>query len=570
LLLLTVPDGHLPSRRWWPVGVLLAGGYTAAVAGLLVVPSGGFVLDDLAGVAGLANALTAAGQLLITGGLVGGAAALVVRLHRARGEERQQLRWMAAAAAALGFAVVVAVVDGVASGTNQPRWQLQVLLYLGYLLVQMATGFAVMRYRLYDIDVIIGSTVRLGTLATFVTVGYITSVVGIGAIVTGSSSAVWPSLAAYVLVALAFQPLRQRVDRIADRIVYGERTAPYDSLADLSRKVVASGMSERQLLSLVARSSALAVGAESARVTVVVPGAENLRQWWPRETDQELNVTVPVAHLGEVLGRIDLALRPGHSFTHAQRKLVAELALQAALAFRNMRLTAALRGRAGELSRQKADLAASRRRLLTAAETERERIATAIRAKVAVHLDTLPVALADLQVTVTQDPDGAQRTLATLQEAVSVAIDSLRTVTAGVLPPLLARRGLAAAVEAYVDQSPSSCVAAVAPTALGRRLPTSVAEAAYLFCMRAVDVLPANAHLSVDVTNERLLVSVQGSTQGHHTLPDREQVLDRLEAVGGHLEEASDGVEGLVAVLPLELSAQAAWSRSGPNEDFRI
>ena len=573
LVLLLVPDGHLPSPRWSPMAVLLVGGFTVATSGLLLVPPNRFGPTDSQDVGSLAIALAQTGLTALAVGLIGSAVALGVRLRRARGEERQQLRWMAAAAATVAVAVAATVLDGVARGAEAPqRWYLQQLLYLSYLAFQLATGFAVLRYRLYDIDVIVGRTVRLAVLAVFVTAGYVTAVVAIGSVLAGSSAAVWPSLLAYVLVALAFQPLRQRVDRLADRVVYGARAAPYDSLAELSRQLAAGGLSEREHLRLVARSSGLAVGAAAARATVAVPGEEDLHQSWPQDRDEPAGVVVPVAQHGEELGRIELWLHPGHNPTGAQRRLLEELAAQTALAFRNLRLAAALRGRAEALGRQRAELEASRRRLLTAADAERERVATAIRQEVAVHLDALPAALEDLEHRVARDPTGARRRLESLQQATTRAIESLRAITAGVLPPLLARRGLGVAVQAYAARSPNGPLLQIGEGLPEERLDPSVAAAAYHCCVRAIDGLGPGAHVRIDGEDDRLLISVRGRPA--RTMPDRQQVLDRLDAVGGHLEEAEspDGEVASRAVLPLDpgadLRAQAAASRSGPNTDL--
>ena len=94
----------------------------------------------------------------------------------------------------------------------------------------------------------------LAALAAFVVVGYVVVVVTLGRVLGGAG--VWPSLAAYVLVALAFQPVRRRVDALADRIVHGHRAAPYDSLAAFTRGLSTS-RSDPQVLELVARACAM-------------------------------------------------------------------------------------------------------------------------------------------------------------------------------------------------------------------------------------------------------------------------------------------------------------------------
>src|ERR1700712_2109502 len=179
LLLLLVPNGRLPSRRWRPVFVLLVAGYAVVVGGLLLIPPSRFGQDPgTPPIFGVATGMELVGQLAITIGLVGGVLALVVRLRRSVGEERQQLRWIAVAALALGLSLVLYVADNVLhAGGGSLGWLFTILFYLGYLAVPVATGFAVLRYRLYDIDLIIGSAVRLAVLGVFVTGGYVALVV---------------------------------------------------------------------------------------------------------------------------------------------------------------------------------------------------------------------------------------------------------------------------------------------------------------------------------------------------------------------------------------------------------
>ncbi|PWW21459.1 hypothetical protein JD79_00591 [Geodermatophilus normandii] len=568
LVLLLVPDGHLPSRRWWPVAVLLVGGFCVATSGLLLVPPTSFGATDTLEAPALAVALAGGGQVAVTVGLAGSAVALVRRLRRARGELRQQLRWMGAAAATVAAAVAAVVFDGVTRGADAPqRWYLQQLLYLSYLAFQVATGFAVLRYRLYDIDLIIGRTVRLAVLGLFVTAGYVSAVVALGSLLAGSTTGLWPSLTAYVLVALAFQPLRRQVDRFADRVVHGHRAAPYDNLAELTRQLATGGLSDRELLGLAARCGALAVGASTARATVAVPAGEDVSTDWPPDAEHRTDVVVPVVDRGEVLGRVELGLRPGHALTRGQHRLLDELATHLVLAFRNVRLTAALHRRAEEVTSHRAELEASRRRLLTAADTERRRVAAAIRAEVAVHLDPLPTALTDVQDRLDRDPAGARSRLHELQESVTRAIEALRTITAGVLPPLLARRGLTAAVHAHVSRTPRRATVLVGED-LPERLDPSVEAAAYQFVVQALTTVGPGSEVSIAPADGGLALSVRGRSTGRAA--DRLPVLDRVQAVGGHLDEVDGpggGVE-LRAVLPLEPSAQAAASRSGPKADF--
>jgi hypothetical protein len=149
----------------------------------------------------------------------------------------------------------------------------------------VCAGVAILRYRLYDIDLIINRAFALAVLVTFVTAGYIAAVVLIGAVLGRRvEGRFWPSLVAIAVVALAFQPVRSRVLRWADRLVYGQRAVPYEALADFSRRIGGTA-SPDELLPLFAEAAALSVGARRARVDVDVPGTSGLSVSWPTDAE---------------------------------------------------------------------------------------------------------------------------------------------------------------------------------------------------------------------------------------------------------------------------------------------
>jgi hypothetical protein len=172
LLALLAPDGQLPSRRWRPVVYLLGSSMALLLVGLALVPPREMEPSGAPGASLAATLLAGSGQIGMTVGLLLGGIALVVRLRRASGEERQQLRWIAAAVAVAAAALVVIVVHSLMRGGNVPAdLRLVLVLSVAVLGVPVATGFAVLRYRLYDIDLVIGTAVKAGVLAGFVTVG---------------------------------------------------------------------------------------------------------------------------------------------------------------------------------------------------------------------------------------------------------------------------------------------------------------------------------------------------------------------------------------------------------------
>ena len=238
LTLLLFPDGRLPSKRWraatW--GFTIVWGLETILS--LVAPTlelGDIVrIQNPIGLGGLtfiadpgspvALMLSVVAFILLTAMV----AAPIVRRRRADAETRQQLRWLALVLEAilvlgvLGFGLAAfhaelagAVVD-------------VAMLALVALGIPAAIGVAVMKYRLYDLDVVINKTVVYGALALFITAVYVGVVVGIGS-VAGSTGNPALSAVAAATVALAFQPARRRAQRLADRLVYGERATPLRS-----------------------------------------------------------------------------------------------------------------------------------------------------------------------------------------------------------------------------------------------------------------------------------------------------------------------------------------------------
>jgi hypothetical protein len=217
-VLLLTPTGSLPSPRWRWWGRLAAAGPVAFVAALtvgpgLVIPPYDTVIDPVAipALAGAVLVAIVAGFFLTVAGLVVGAGSLVARFRRARGVERQQLRWLALAAALTGAGAAVFGVGMAMGATALPLFAAGVCLAL----LPLATGAAILRYRLYDLDRIISRTLAYGLLTVLLGLGYAVVVLGLGRLLPqGSSLAV---AAATLAVAAVFQPLRRRIQQAVDR-----------------------------------------------------------------------------------------------------------------------------------------------------------------------------------------------------------------------------------------------------------------------------------------------------------------------------------------------------------------
>jgi hypothetical protein len=232
-LLLLFPDGRLPSRRWrwvaWCAGAGIVGGFVTG--GLLPGPLEDYPqLENPYGIeSALLDPLTGLAFLMILIGIVGSSASLAVRFRRARGELRQQIKWLALAGAAAGLTVPIAVAGNDLwgeTGTN-------VASMLGVLSLPLAAAIAILRHRLYDIDVVINRTLVYGALTATLGGTYLGLVVLTGLAVGESDLAIAGSTLA---VAALFRPARGRIQAAVDRRFYRRRYDAAQTLEAFSRR----------------------------------------------------------------------------------------------------------------------------------------------------------------------------------------------------------------------------------------------------------------------------------------------------------------------------------------------
>jgi hypothetical protein len=243
-LILLFPDGHLPGRRWRYVAWVSAVAMAAGLAGLILHPgsladSGYPGVRNPLGIDALGPVLGASwvAILVIVAMMVASAGSLVVRYRRARGLERQQLKWLAAAAAGVAITYAVVVPLGVLvdpSSQDTPAWlrAAQTVSLLSFGLIPIAIVFAVLRHRLYDVDVIVRRTLVYAVLVAVLAGLYLGGVTLVGGLLrdlTGGSGAIGVTVST-LAVAAAFQPLRARIQRAVDHRFYRRR---YDAARTL-------------------------------------------------------------------------------------------------------------------------------------------------------------------------------------------------------------------------------------------------------------------------------------------------------------------------------------------------
>ena len=471
-VLLLFPTGSLPSRRWRPVAWAAAAAIAAWAVGNALAPrlitSGPPEVRNPMGVAGPAGHVFtflagAGGPLLVAAGLAA-IVSLVFRYRRAGAVEREQLKWLVYAGGLIVAAVLAELpIEEIIGPGSDAATNLQNVVTSGTVaLVPIAIAIAIFRYHLYDIDVVINKTLVYGSLAVFVTGVYVAIVVGIGSLAQrGAHPSLGLSIVATAVVAVAFQPVRERVQHLANRLVYGRRATPYEVLADFAGRMAGSYAAE-DLLPRMARI--LAEGTGAARADVWLKSGDTFGDGavWPtdapllpptRATAADVPAypaadrILPVRYVGEVLGALSVSKRPGEPLTPTEDRLLADLAAQIGLVLKNAGLRVQLLARLEEIR-------ASRQRLVAAQDSERRRIERNIHDGAQQQLVALAIKLSITESMIGTDTEGERELLAELRQDAAGAVEDLRDLARGIYPPLLASKGLAAALEAQARKAP--------------------------------------------------------------------------------------------------------------------
>jgi signal transduction histidine kinase len=532
VIFLISPGGHLASPRWrWALWATLAG-LGLRTLGTLTMPPGDFVYAEQYDGFSLSTVLLTMGYLLVAAGLIASAVSLVLRLRRAQDDERRQLLWIASSAVFLAIGVVVILVVPRLAG-EEGTWLAALPLRLAQLAVPLCVAVAVLRHRLLQIDLLVNRALLVALAAGLAAIGYVAVVVVVGSAVGDGAGGFWPSLIATALVAMAFQPLRRRVVRLADRLAFGEAATPYEALSDFSRRLE-DLPDPTALLPAVAEAAAHAVNASRAVASVHVhAGPDRMAAWPPIGTDDSAatRVTTPVVDHGERLGGITVEMAAGHPLRPRDQRLLADLADQTGVAFRNARLSAELSAQVEQLSRHTSEVERSRARLISAGDAERSRVERAIARHVIPHIAPLPERLRHLS----QSDPGVPTALRTAQlepllTSMNTAMQSLREITRGVFPAQLARSGLHTALGSLLARPDLTGRLTVADSAAGLRFAPRVEAAAYFCVAEATRALAHPIDVTLSVHGDEVCLCMTGDDGGGLSLS---HMRDRVEATGG-------------------------------------
>jgi len=362
---------------------------------------------------------------------------LIIQVYRYRrvssAGQRQQTKWvvLGISIGLGGFLILDIFSQFFPSFIQNPFAHLatDTAFYLVFLLIPLSIGFAMLRSRLFDIDLIINRTLVYSALSVSIVGLYVLVVVGLGALFQARGNLLI-SLVATGLIALLFQPLRNRLQRAINRLTYGDRDDPYRIISRLGERLEATLIPDAILPTIV---ETVAQALKLPYVAIELQEEEQLRLVATYGTPADAALRLPLRYQQETLGQLLLASRgPGESFTSADRRLLDDLARQAGTAAHAVRLSA--------------DLQRSRERLLLAREEERRRLARELHDSVSQALYGISLGTHAARTALERDPDHVAEPLDYVLSLAEAALAEMRALIFELRPESLETEGLVSAL----------------------------------------------------------------------------------------------------------------------------
>ncbi len=541
ILLYTFPDGRfIPGWTKWlaPLAVLTAIGSSFFAATALDPGSWPRPINLLPN-------LTLVGSGLL---------ALLYRYRKlASPAQKQQIKWFVAGAALivlnwLADYTVWEVIPSLAgiyliqAGMPAVLWELgqDSSWFLAQFLFAACIGISVFRYRLWDIDQVVNRVLVYGAL-TLSTMGIYLATVSLMGLALQGLSRSWIFFLATGLVAILFEPLRSRLQRGVNRLMYGDRDDPYAVLSRLSNALEATP-SPSDVLSVIASTVGQAL--KIPYVSILLDYGQDTHQVASYGQAREELLSIPLFYQGEPVGLMSLARRsPGEEFSSADRGLIETIVRQAGTAAQAVRLT-------GELVRSRAQIVAAR-------EEERRRLRRDLHDGLGPILASQSLKVAAARQILQAQPDQAERLLGDVLRQNESTVAEVRRLVYGLRPPALDELGLVEAVRDLVNRSAVDgaetaglAISVQVPKGGLPALPAAVEANAYRIALEAVTNAARHARAQRCLVQFDLLhgtgaspaLRLQVSDDGSG-LPEKlragvglRSMRDRAEELGGSLE----------------------------------
>jgi signal transduction histidine kinase len=420
---------------------------------------------------------------------------------------------------------------------------------------------AVLRYRLWDIDLLLNRTLVYGLLTASIIGLYLLVVVGLGTLFSALGNLLL-SLLATGLVAVLFQPLHQRLQRAVNHVMFGERDEPYRVLSRLGSRLEAT-LATDALLPTIVETVTQALKLPYVAITYKQQGEDVLVASTGEARAREALVRVPLVAQTEQVGDLVLAARtPGESLTPADLRLLHDLAPQIAVAIQAVRLTA-------ELRQLTADLQQSRTQLITAREEERRRMRRDLHDGLGPTLASLTFKIDAARNLLKEDSERADRLLEGVRQQAQQAITDIRRLVYDLRPPALDELGLLSALreQAASYQHQGLQILMEAPECLPP-LPAAVEVAAYRIALEALTNVVRHAQaqqclLRLRLHDRTLELQVsddgKGIAPGHHVGVGLLAMRERAVELGGSctITPRASGGTTIKVSLPLGVTGDS-------------
>ncbi|HEY2598312.1 MAG TPA: GAF domain-containing sensor histidine kinase [Candidatus Dormibacteraeota bacterium] len=480
---------------------------------------------------------------------------LIIRYRRFGPQQRRQIRWPL-----FGIAIDVVTLGLIFFlPTNGPASFVDGLIFVGiYALFVVAPAIGILNPRWLDVDVVIRRSLVYGLLWLLIAAAYVSIATAVG-VALGQRVPLELAILLTIAATLFFQPARQWLERLGDRLVFGRRLGGYQLISQLGAGLESS-TAANDVAGTVAAVLQSGLGARWVRVdlnrpepiTVAVAGVE------PGESATP-TLTAPLVNANQVVGRIDCGPKTQGDYAPADQELLTTLGRQAALSIRNSQLTA-------ELSDRLEELAASRMRLVQADDAARRRLERDLHDGVQQQLVGLLARLGLARNQLRRDPELAGTTLREAHLDTQRALETVQELARGIHPAVLTDRGLVDAVRERATRMTVPVDVRTDGLVPGSRFATDLEGAAYFFVSEALaNVLKHADAKRVEVRfsgdQARLVVEVEddgrGFDLGHTKRSGIRGLQDRVETLGGRLELTSKPGKGTVVRIDLPQGERA-------------
>lgn len=495
----------------------------------------------------IAGAIVGANLLAIVPAL----ALLVLRYRRFGGEQRRQIKWplYALAVSAIGVLALTFVPE-----PAFPFW-VAGLLYVGtQALLPAGLAMGIVTYRGLDIEDVIRRSVVYGALWALIAAAYVMVAAAFG-IAVGQRVPLTLAVLLTIIATILFQPARRRLERLADRLVFGQRLSGYELISQLGLRLQSTVAAE-DVADSVAGAVRAGLGASWVRVKLNRPEPTLIAVAGMDPKQAAVELSAPLVHIDRVVGLIECGPKVDGRYEVADQELLNTLGRQAALAIRNSQLSA-------ELSDRLEELAASRARLVHAEEVGRRRLERDLHDGVQQELVGVLARLGLARNQLRRDRDLAETTLHEAQIDAQRALEGLQELARGIHPAILTDRGL---VEAVAERAMRMTVPVEVHTnglGPGTRFPLELEGAAYFFVSEGLaNILKyataSRVHVRFHSEPRLLVIEVEDDGRGFDpsgvTKSGLRGLEDRISALGGRVEVVSGPGQGteLRAYLPVE------------------